>query len=83
MTNEPTTKIDSVKTFVKKNKTLLAYSAGVAVGATCMAIGIKTQTLLDISPAAAKMLKEGTTVLYKTKHGVIATAIIPELQNAI
>lgn len=83
MTNEPTTKIDSVKAFVKKNKAPLAYSAGVAVGITGMILGISTRTLIEITPAASRTLKEGGVVLCNTKNGTIAMAFVPALQKVI
>lgn len=79
--NEINAKIDSTKKFVKKHKTFLAYTAGVVVGATGVAVALSNQSALIVTREQIRHMQSGGVVAYESPVGTILTWIKPDNIN--
>ncbi|ADD81045.1 gp047 [Rhodococcus phage ReqiPoco6] len=71
-------KIDSTKKFVNDHKVAFAYGAGLVVGVTGMAIGIKQMNALVLTHNNLNHLQNGGVIAYETKLGTILAWVKPD-----
>lgn len=71
-------KVESTKKFVKKHKTLIAYSAGVVVGVSGMAYVVNKKSCMELTEDNVEHLRNGGVVQYDSPWGDILTWIKTE-----